>query len=78
VLAAFLSDMERLRALNLPTIAPYIDVFTHDHCLHLVTPYLQGPTLEAYIEEHGPLDPRTFQIWAISLTRTLSAVHWKT
>ncbi len=75
VLAAFVSDMDRLRALNLPTIAPYIDIFTHERCLHLVTPYLQGVTLEAYIEDHGPLDPRTFQTWAISLTRTLSAVH---
>ena len=75
VLEAFQQDAAKLRALGLPTIAPALDLFWHEGSLHLVSPFLDGPTLEQVLAEHGPLDPRTFQAWATSLTRTLIDAH---
>ncbi len=74
-LAALRHEAATLKALKLPTIAPYLDIFTYEGRLHLVMPHLPGQTLDAYLREHGPLDPRTFQAWAISLTHTLAAAH---
>ncbi|GAB4572269.1 MAG: hypothetical protein Kow0077_11220 [Anaerolineae bacterium] len=75
VLAAFVGDSARLRLLNLPTIAAYEDVFVHEGQLHLVRPFLPGPPLDKFLAEHGPLPPARFREWALSLARTMAAVH---
>ncbi|MBN2471063.1 MAG: hypothetical protein JXN59_10090, partial [Anaerolineae bacterium] len=75
LLAAVEGDAAKLRSLGLPTVAAYEDVFFHEGHLHLVRAYLPGPPLDVYLAEHGPLPPAQFREWALSLARTLDAVH---
>lgn len=75
VLAVFKRDASVLRALDAPGIIPFLDIFTHEGRLHLVTPYIDGMTLDAYLKKHGPPDEEPFREWAISLASALSQAH---
>ncbi len=75
LLAAVEGDAAKLRSLGLPTVAAYEDVFFEGGHLHLVRAYLPGPPLDVFLAEHGPLPPAQLREWALSLARTLAAVH---
>jgi hypothetical protein len=55
--------------------AEVLDVSTHGSRPYLVTEYIDGPTLEAAVEEHGPLQAADLERLAVAIASALTAIH---
>ncbi len=64
-----------LRKVNHPAVAAMLDVETDADETFIVTELVEGPTLEAYVADNGPLAPAQLAATAQRLYSALQAVH---
>ncbi|MFD2841823.1 serine/threonine-protein kinase [Populibacterium corticicola] len=64
-----------LRKVNHPAVAAMLDVETDADETFIVTELVEGPTLEAYVADNGPLPPGQLAATAQRLHSALEAVH---
>lgn len=64
-----------LRKVSHPAIAAMLDVETDSDETFIVTELIEGPTLESYVADHGPLAPTQLTQLAERLYGALDAVH---
>ncbi len=63
------------RLQNTPYIAKIYGVFVIDDALCAVREYVEGVTVEDYIEKHGPFDERRVKLFAEDICRGLAVIH---
>jgi len=64
--------MKNLDHLAFPRI---VDIIDTEEYLYLVMDYIEGMTLEQFLNEYGPQDEKTVSRWAIELCGALSYLH---
>lgn len=64
-----------LRKVKHPAVAAMLDVETDSDETFIVTELIDGPTLEEYVADHGPLDSHALVLLAQRLNDALDAVH---
>ena len=62
-------------ALNHPNVVALYDAITHEGAPWLVMEYVSGPTLSAWVREHGPLEPEVVAEIGARLAGGLAAAH---
>ena len=73
----FAQEIANLKLLDHPNIAKYIEHDISTEVPYLATQYISGPTLDALVEENGPLKGAEWLNLASSLARTLDFCHSK-
>lgn len=64
-----------MRKIDHPAVAAMLDVETDSDETFIVTELIDGPTLETYVADHGPLEAEELHAFAARLYDALSAVH---
>ncbi|WP_405021222.1 serine/threonine protein kinase [Kitasatospora sp. NBC_00070] len=74
-IARFRREVTATRAMSGPYFAAIVDHDVDAEQPWLATEYVPGPTLNAVIAEHGPLDTVSVRALGVRLTEALSAIH---
>ena len=69
----FLREARAAAALEHPNIMPIYDVNDVGETPFLVMPFNDGPTLQAYVQEQGPLEPEVIRVIAKQIASGLEA-----
>jgi len=64
-----------MRRIHHPAVAAMLDVETEADETFIVTQLVEGPTLESYVADHGPLPAAELHAFATRLYEALEAVH---
>ncbi|MFE3456980.1 serine/threonine-protein kinase [Nocardiopsis aegyptia] len=73
--ARFAREVGLLRRVGGACVVPLVDSGVTAERPWLVTPLVEGPTLGAYVREHGPLEPHLLRGLAVGVAEALVRVH---
>jgi serine/threonine protein kinase len=71
----FAREVEAARRVNALFTAPVVNADTDAETPWLATAYVPGPSLEAAVDDHGPLRPTVVRALAAGLAEGLAAIH---
>jgi outer membrane protein assembly factor BamB len=71
----FAREVAAVRAVNPLFTAAVIDADTSAPAPWLATTYIEGPSLERWVDEHGPLSPGAVLTLAAGLAEALASIH---
>jgi hypothetical protein len=71
----FAREVEAVRAVNPLFTAAVIDADTSAPAPWLATTYIEGPSLERWVDGHGPLSPGAVLTLAAGLSEALASIH---
>jgi predicted Ser/Thr protein kinase len=71
----FAREVEAVRSVNPLFTAAVIDADTSAPAPWLATTYIEGPSLERWVDEHGPLSPGAVLTLAAGLAEALASIH---
>ena len=72
---AFLNEGRGLAALEHPNLIDIYDLGFHEGRGYMVVQFVDGPDLDRYLQEHGPLPPAALAAVGVQLARGLDALH---
>ena len=73
-----LAEPEILKKLNHPMLPHIIDVFEEDTSLYIVEEYIEGESLQKYLDQKGPVDEAQAIAWMRDLCGVLAYLHNQT
>ncbi|MBR7741942.1 serine/threonine protein kinase [Phycicoccus sp. BSK3Z-2] len=68
-------EVDTLSRIRSPRVAPVVDADVDGETPYVVTRYVDGPALDALVEERGPLDPGALHRVSAGLAEALDAIH---
>lgn len=68
-------EVSTLRRVDHPAIAPFLDADVDGDRPYVVTRYVPGEPLDAWVAEHGPLAGEALRAFAVRLLDALAAIH---
>ncbi|GIH19969.1 serine/threonine protein kinase [Rugosimonospora africana] len=71
----FAHEVAAVRAVNPLFTAPVVDADPEAEAPWLATTYIDGPSLEQWVGEHGPLSPEAVLTLAAGLAEALASIH---
>lgn len=78
-IAAFHQEAQMLACLDHPNVPRISDFFTEASNHYMVMDFVQGETLEMYLQRHGMVcDEQTVRAWALQLCNVLEYLHNQT
>lgn len=75
VLKRFDREAQAMQRITSPFVAPILDTGSDGPLRFIVTPYIGGPSLQAFVTGKGPLDPARVRRLAIGIATAMNAMH---
>ncbi len=69
----FIGDAQILAQINHPNIAKIVDIFQENNTVYIVTPFIEGETLQELVDKNGKL---SFEIAINYMKHTLEAIEY--
>ena len=73
----FIDEARKLAQVRHPNVLAVYGVDTHDQRVGLWAEFLEGMTLDRWLQEHGPFSPQEAAVVGMHLCRALAAIHRK-
>src|SRR5436853_128895 len=73
--AGVIEEARTLAAVNRPNVVTAFDVHEDDGVFALAMDYIEGPTVERYLEQNGPMGWREAALMGFHICLALDAVH---
>lgn len=68
-------EVYMMKRLSHPLLPSIVDVIENVHAIYLVMDYIEGVTLDTYIQQHGPQSEKVVAEWGVMLGEVLVYLH---